>query len=67
MGNTMETEWIPTKAIRKGLAVFGFKCKECGEFFQSPTVYCPECGRKAKGGISRKVAKKKNSGSTPQK
>lgn len=64
---TTETEWIPIKAMLGGWAVHGFMCKECGEFFQSPTVYCPECGRKAKGGISRKVAKRKNSGSTPQK
>jgi uncharacterized OB-fold protein len=40
------------------MVLSGFKCKKCGEFFQAPTVYCPECGRMAKGGISKKAARK---------
>ena len=55
----METEWIPTKARQGNMIRHGFKCKECGEFFIAPTVYCPECGRMAKNGISRKAAKKR--------
>jgi uncharacterized Zn finger protein (UPF0148 family) len=41
-----------------GWVTHGFMCKECGVFFQSQTVYCPECGKKAKNGISRKAARK---------
>jgi uncharacterized Zn finger protein (UPF0148 family) len=55
----METEWIPTKMVLGGWVTHGFMCKECGEFFQSRTVYCPECGKKAKNGISKKAAKKR--------
>ena len=55
---TTETEWIPAKAHRGGMVLSGFKCKKCGEFFQSQTVYCPECGRMAKNGISKKAARK---------
>lgn len=55
---TTETEWIPAKAHRGGMVLSGFKCKKCGEFFQAPTVYCPECGRMAKNGISKKAARK---------
>ena len=55
---TTETEWIPAKAHRGRMVLSGFKCKKCGEFFQSQTVYCPECGRMAKNGISKKAARK---------
>lgn len=55
---TTETEWIPLVVHRHGIAMYGFMCKKCGEFFQAPTVYCPECGRMAKGGISKKAARK---------
>lgn len=55
---TAETEWIPAKAHRCGMVLSGFKCKKCGEFFQSQTVYCPECGKMAKNGISKKAARK---------